>query len=114
MLRAKSDSARRSTWPARSRRRAVKFRPGDTAVWIADFSEAPDVPSIRLLIVQVLPDGREIEHWRQDIPLDDPQARRLVAGADLSIYVHGGEGSYRMRYLRGDELLAEGAFEFVP
>ena len=93
---------------------ADRFVPGQSAVWIADFREAPDVPTIRLMIVQVLADGREVEHWRQDIPLDDPQGRRLVAGADLSIYVHGGEGNYRMRYLRGDELLAEGAFEFAP
>jgi hypothetical protein len=93
---------------------ADRFAPGETAVWIAEFSDAPDVPEIRLLIVQILPDGREFEHWRQEIALDDPGARRLVAGADLSIYVHGGEGSYRMRYLRGDELLAEGVFEFTP
>lgn len=91
-----------------------RFRAAETAVWIAEFGDAPDVPVIRLLIVQVLPDGREFEHWRQDIALDDPGARRLVAGADLSIYVHGGEGSYRLRYLRGDQLLAEGAFEFLP
>jgi hypothetical protein len=93
---------------------AARFAPGETAVWVAEFSDPPDVPEIRLLIVQVLPDGREFEHWRQEIPLADPGARRLVAGADLSIYVHGGEGSYRMRYLRGDVLLAEGAFEFAP
>jgi hypothetical protein len=28
--------------------------------------------------------------------------------------VHGGAGSYRMRYFRGDELLAEGTFELAP
>ena len=33
---------------------------------------------------------------------------------ELSIYVHGGEGSYRIRYSEGDELLADGAFEFAP
>jgi hypothetical protein len=91
----------------------ARFRAGDTAVWIADFIEPPRTADIRLMIVQVLPDGREFEHWRQEITVD-PDASRLVAGADLSIYVHGGEGSYRLRYLRGDQLLAEGAFEFVP
>ena len=93
---------------------ADRFHQGETAVWIANFREAPEVPTILLQIVQALPDGRLLEHWRQEIPLDDPGARRLVAGADLSIYLHGGEGNYRIRYLRGDELLAEGAFEFVP
>jgi hypothetical protein len=60
----------------------------------------------------VLPDGREFEHWREDIPVD-PGARRLVGRADLSIYLHGGDGRHLMRYLRGDTLLAEGAFELV-
>jgi hypothetical protein len=91
----------------------ARFRAGETAVWIADFIEPPGAATIQLLIVQVLVDGREFEHWRQEIAVD-PNGSRLVAGADLSIYVHGGDGSYRLRYLRGDELLAEGAFEFVP
>ena len=91
----------------------ARFRPGETAVWIADFIQPPRVATIQLHIVQMLADGREFEHWRQEIAVD-PNGSRLVAGADLSIYVHGGEGSYRLRYLRGDELLAEGAFEFVP
>lgn len=90
------------------------FTHGAAAVWIADFAEPPDVPVILLMIVAVLPDGREFEHWRQEIPLADPAARQLVAGADLSIYVHGGEGTYRLRYLRGDDLLAEGTFVFIP
>ena len=90
------------------------FTHGTPAVWIADFVEPPEVPTILLMIVAVLPDGREFEHWRQEIPLADPSARQLVAGADLSIYVHGGEGTYRLEYLRGDELLAAGTFVFIP
>lgn len=90
------------------------FRPGQTTIWLADLSKPPDAPTIRFIIVQVLPDGREFEHWRQDMPLADPGGRQLVGMADLSIYVHGGAGRYRMRYLRGDELLAEGAFELAP
>ena len=62
--------------------------------------------------MQVLPDGREFEHWREDIPVD-PSDRRLVGRADLSIYLHGGDGHHLMRYLRGDTLLAEGAFDLV-
>ena len=48
------------------------------------------------------------------IPVSDPTATRLVGKAVLSLYAHGGVGSYRLRYLRGDELLAEGTFELVP
>jgi len=90
------------------------FREGETAVWIADFREAPAVPEILKLIVQVLPDGREFEHWREQVAVSDPTATRLVGQAELSLYAHGGAGSYRLRYLRGDVLLAEGAFELVP
>lgn len=90
-----------------------RFREGETAVWIADFDRAPGVPEILKLIVQILPDGREFEHWREMIPLSDPDATRLVGQAELSLYAHGGVGSYRLRYLNGNELLAEGAFELV-
>jgi hypothetical protein len=90
-----------------------RFGEGDRAVWIADFSEAPGVSMIRLLIVQVLPDGREFEHWREDIPIADPASRRLIGGADLSVYLHGGDGRHVMRYMRGDTLLGEGVFDYV-
>jgi hypothetical protein len=91
---------------------ASQFGEGQTAVWIADFVQPASSATVRLFIVQVLPDGREFEHWREDIPVD-PGARRLVGRADLSIYLHGGDGRHLMRYMRGDTLLAEGAFELV-
>jgi hypothetical protein len=72
------------------------------------------VPTVRFIIVGILPDGREFEHWRQDMTVADPGGRQLVGMADLSIYVHGGAGSYRIRYFRGDTLLAEGTFELAP
>jgi hypothetical protein len=89
------------------------FRPGQAAVWLADLSEPPGVPTVRFIIVQILPDGREFEHWRQDMTVADPGGRQLIGMADLSIYAHGGTGNYRMRYFRGDQLLAEGAFELA-
>jgi hypothetical protein len=90
------------------------FREGEEAVWVADFREAPGAPEILRIIVQVLPDGREFEHWREQVPVSDPSATRLIGTAELSLYAHGGAGSYRLRYFRGDELLAEGTFELVP
>jgi hypothetical protein len=90
-----------------------QFSHGETAAWTADFSEAPGTSEVTFLIIQVVPDGREFEHWREAIRLADPQATRLAGQADLSIYVHGGSGSYRLRYVHGDDFLAEGAFEFV-
>jgi hypothetical protein len=92
----------------------ARFRPGQTAIWLADLSEPVAESTVRFIIVQVLPDGRELEHWRQDMAVADPGGRQLVGMADLSIYVHGGAGSYRMRYFRGDELLAAGTFELIP
>lgn len=65
-----------------------------------------------MLIVQVLDDGREFEHWREEVSLADPHNRRFTGRADLSAFLHGGHGSYRLRYVRGDVLLAEGMFEF--
>jgi hypothetical protein len=89
-----------------------QFAEGQTAVWIADFTEAPNASTLRMFIIQVLTDGREFEHWREDIAVD-PSARRFVGSADLSIYLHGGDGRHVMRYMRGDTLLAEGAFDLV-
>jgi hypothetical protein len=91
-----------------------QFREGDPAVWIANFSRAPGTSEITKLIVQVLPDGRVFEHWREQVTISDPAATRLAGEAELSLYAHGGAGSYRLRYLVGDELLAEGTFELVP
>ena len=53
-------------------------------------------------------------HWREDISVADPAAPRLVGGAILAIYLHGGGGRYQMRYLRGETPLAEGTFELEP
>jgi hypothetical protein len=91
---------------------AIRFGEGQTAVWIADFIQPANAATVRMFIVQVLPDGREFEHWREDIPVD-PATRRFVGRADLSIYLHGGDGRHLMRYMRGDTLLAEGAFDLV-
>ena len=91
-----------------------RFREGETAVWIAHFREAPNASEILKLIVQVLPDGREFEHWREVIPVADPASTRLDAEAELSLYAHGGSGNYQLRYYRGDELLAAGTFELFP
>jgi hypothetical protein len=91
---------------------ATEFGEGQTAVWVADFIRPANAATVRMFIIQVLPDGREFEHWREDIPVD-PDARRLVGRADLSIYLHGGDGRHVMRYVGGDTLLAEGAFELV-
>ena len=60
------------------------------------------------------PDGRMTEHWNQEIAIADPAARRVVGMADLSVYAHGGPGTYRLRYLGGDQILVEGAFTLVP
>lgn len=91
---------------------ATRFGEGQTAVWIADFIQRANVNTVRMFIVQVLPDGREFEHWREDIPVDSA-TRRLVGRADLSIYLHGGDGRHLMRYMRGDTLLAAGGFDLV-
>ena len=91
---------------------ASQFGEGETGVWIADFTQPANATTVRMLIVQVLADGREFEHWREDIPVQ-PTTRRFVGRADLSIYLHGGDGRHVMRYLRGDTLLAEGAFDLV-
>ena len=50
------------------------FRPDQTTIWLADLSKPPDAPTVRFIIVQVLPDGREFEHWRQDMCVRSTQS----------------------------------------
>ena len=92
---------------------ADHFHAGETAVWIFRSGSPPATEELRFVVHQVLADGREFEHWAQAIQVEDPSASTLVGMADLATYAHGGAGTYRMRYLRGDEILAEGLFELA-
>jgi hypothetical protein len=85
-----------------------------TAVWIAQLREAPGTPVIRFLILEARPDGRLTEHWNQEIAVADPEARRITGMATLSLFAHGGPGTYLLRYVRGNDILAEGPFTLVP
>jgi hypothetical protein len=90
---------------------AAEFRLGQVATWVAEL-RVPVSGSVWFVIVQRLPDGREFEHWRQELPLTGP-TRRITGMADLSIYAHNGAGTYLLRYQDGDAILAEGAFKLT-
>jgi hypothetical protein len=93
---------------------ARRFRAGEHAVWIARFAAPPETRELRFVVHQVLADGREFEHWAQTISIADPSSTTLVGMADLATFAHGGAGTYRMSYLRGDDVLAEGRFDLIP
>jgi hypothetical protein len=66
------------------------------------------------VIVQPLPDGRELEHWRQPLPITDPTLQIIVNKLDLWLYCHNGAATYVMRYIRSDGwVLADGTFQLV-
>lgn len=90
------------------------FRIGATAAWVAQLKQMPATPALRSVIVEPRADGRMTAHWNQEIAIADPVATRVVGMADLSAYAHGGPGTYLLRYLGGDQILAEGAFTLVP
>jgi hypothetical protein len=89
------------------------FETGTTAYWSADLPRPATSQNVFFMIIQVLPDGREFEHWRQEVTLADPKRERIVGSADLFVYAHNGAGHYRMRYVEGDAILAEGEFDLV-
>jgi hypothetical protein len=89
------------------------FRLGGTAVWVAHLKAVAPGGRLRFLIFEALPDGRLFEHWNQEIDIADPAGTRVVGMADLSVYAHGGAGSYVLRYESGDQVLAEGRFTLV-
>ena len=67
------------------------------------------------MIVQPLPDGRELEHWRQPLVIVDPTLQVIVNQLNLWLYCHNGAGTYVMRYTRSDgQVLGEGTFQLVP
>ena len=88
-----------------------RFGPGPLAFWSANLARPASNPNVFFMIIQVLPDGREFEHWRQEVTLADPNRRRIVGSADLFVFAHNGAGHYRMRYVDGEAILAEGAFD---
>jgi hypothetical protein len=90
---------------------AAEFQLGQVATWVAEL-RVPVSGSVWFVIEERLPDGREFEHWRQELPLTGP-TRRITGMADLSIYAHAGAGTYLLRYQVGDDIVAEGAFELV-
>lgn len=89
------------------------FELGARAVWRASLSRPAGVDEVRLVIVQPMPDGRESAHWSERLERLERGQRTIVSTATLSDFSHGGTGRYVMRYVAGDEILAEGTFELT-
>ena len=89
------------------------FRLGQVVVWKAELADAVGTEQMEFVLVQPASDGREFPHWEEPFLPEDPSAASIVGVADLSLYAHGGAGRYVMRYVRGDVVVAEGAFELV-
>ena len=91
------------------------YAPGELASWRATFTASVGSSEVLWMLIERLTDGREFEHWRESVVIDDPSCKTLSDQRDLWIYAHNGAGTYVMRYQRADgSVLAEGTLRLVP
>jgi hypothetical protein len=102
------DAAGRITEPAE------RFPHSTLAVWIVTLSRPAPEAGLEFVVIARLSDGREIPHWTEAV--DDVHAgqRTIVSAGRLSDFAHGGTGTYVMRYMAGEQVLAEGRFTLTP
>jgi hypothetical protein len=83
-------------------------------VWQAALDAPIGAAEVRFQVIETRADGREFVHWDEPFVPPDPAARTIVAASDLALYAHDGPGTYRIRYVRADAVIAEGSFTLVP
>lgn len=95
-------------------KRSSKFRTNEPEIaWRAEFSEAARAPSVQFVLAGVGAGGVETPIERLDVAIDSPDFKLLANKADLTSLVKHRAGTYVMRYVRGDTVLAEGTFKLV-
>jgi hypothetical protein len=85
----------------------------ETVVWLAVFGETVGDQTVELVISTVDAAGTEAEHAREDVFVARADTRSLTEVRDLGS-IGDGPGTYRIRYLSGDVVLALGDVTLTP
>ena len=106
------DSFDRANQRARDVR--TQFKANDSAIaWSAAFAESVGPSRLDLLVVSRSAAGAETVILRKHVTVADPSTQVVAVTDDLSKIVNHKPGQYVMRYLRDDNVLAEGTFTIV-
>lgn len=90
------------------------FTPGDNLAYVAQFKDKAGATVVERLITSVSPNGAETTAFRKFVDVADP-AFTLLAG-ELGQFCREcrSEQTYKLKFVRGGTVLAEGQFSFVP
>jgi len=83
---------------------------GGIIVWSANLREPAGATSLTFVLSSVAPDGSETAVVRQAVRISRPTMKTLTKKGDLASLAGNRPGTYSIRYLRGDLLLASGTF----
>lgn len=78
--------------------------------WSAELSEPAGATSVTWIVAKVSAGGAETGKWSEDVDVSNPSFTILANSADLAFLLDRKAGTYVMRYLRDDVILAEGKF----
>lgn len=81
--------------------------------WSADLTRPVNGSLVTWLVVRLDSTGAERPVFDVEEPTDQMGGTRLANAGDLALLLGHAEGTYVMRYLEGNEVLAEGSFTLV-
>lgn len=81
--------------------------------WSADLIRPVNATFVTWLVVRLESTGTELPVFDVEEPTDQVGVTTLANAGDLALLVGHAAGTYVMRYLDGDEVLAEGLFTLV-
>ena len=88
-------------------------RKTNSIAWSAQFSEAAGATSIRRVLARVSKGGSETIIDSADIEVSSPDNDLFASKGDLAGMADNKAGTYVVRYLRDDTVLADGTFQLV-
>ena len=93
----------------------TKFKRADREIcWSANFSEPVGAASLRWILARAGSGGTETLKFREDIDISNPEFDLFANCTNVTYLLDNKAGTYVMRYLRKETVLAEGTFKLVP
>jgi len=93
----------------------TKFKRADREIcWSANFSEPVGAASLRWILARAGSGGTETLKFREDIDISNPEFDLFASCTNVTYLLDNKAGTYVMRYLRKETVLAEGTFKLVP
>jgi hypothetical protein len=81
--------------------------------WSTQLSRGVDAATMSWVVVRRSTSGAEKVVFNVDEPIDGPEIVAVANSGDLALCVGNVAGTYVMRYLDGNDVLAEGTFTLV-